>query len=77
MIDHFLKYWALDWIATCFTFGSMHYVGERNRIGFLLGIIGNVIWISFGILAGSWGVIVGNIVLFGLNLKGYLRWKTP
>jgi hypothetical protein len=75
-MDHLLRYYALDWIGTCFTFASMHYVGERNRIGFGIGMVGNIFWISFGILAHSWGVVVGNIVLFGLNLKGHLRWKT-
>lgn len=75
MIDHLMNYYALDWIATSFTFASMHYVGERNRIGFALGMIGNIFWIGFGLMAHSWGVVVGNVVLFGLNFKGHLRWK--
>ncbi|NDC82198.1 hypothetical protein EB093_00830 [bacterium] len=75
MIAHILNYYALDWIATCFTFASMHYVGERKRIGFMAGMIGNIFWISFGFLASSWGVVFGNIVLFGLNLKGHIRWR--
>jgi len=75
MIAHLTNYYALDWIATSFTFGSMHYVGERNRVGFALGMIGNCFWIAFGLMAHSWGVVVGNVVLFGLNLKGHFRWK--
>ncbi|NBV42081.1 hypothetical protein EBR96_04855 [bacterium] len=76
MLEHLMRYWALDWIGMSFTFLSMHYVGERKPIGFAMGMIGNVFWVIFGLLAQSWGVVIGNIVLFGLNFKGHRRWKS-
>jgi len=53
----------------------MHYVGENKAKGFLLGMMGNILWVIFGVLTNGWGLLLGNIVLFILNGKGYWRWK--
>lgn|GEM_PF-654787 len=70
-----LPYGGIDWVASLFTFLCMHYVGENKPKGFLLGMIGNILWVIFGVLTHGWGLLLGNVILFILNGKGYWRWK--
>jgi len=70
-----IRYAGIDWVASLFTFLCMHYVGEKRPFGFLLGMIGNILWVIFGCMTLGWGLVTGNVILFVLNLKGYWRWK--
>jgi len=74
VIDH-VPYGGIDWLASLFTFLCMHYVGENQPKGFLLGMMGNILWVIFGVLTNGWGLLLGNVILFVLNGKGYWRWK--
>jgi hypothetical protein len=69
-----LNYYGLDWIAMLLTFGSIYWIGERRRMGFVLGMIGNMFWFAFGIFADSPATLVANLIIFLLNLRGYLKW---
>lgn len=67
-------YYGLDWIAMGLTFWSIYWIGERRRMGFVLGMIGNGFWFVFGYFAASPATLVANVVIFLLNLRGYLKW---
>jgi hypothetical protein len=67
-------YYGLDWIAMGFTFFSMYWIGERRRIGFVAGMVGNVFWFGFGLIADSPATLVANLIIFGLNARGYWKW---
>ena len=57
------------------TFGSIYWIGERRRMGFALGMIGNGFWFVFGYFADSPATLVANVVILLLNLRGYLKWS--
>jgi len=68
-------YYGLDWIAMGLTFGSIYLIGERRRLGFFWGMIGNCFWFAFGCFADSPATLVANVVILLLNLRGYLKWS--
>lgn len=69
-------YYGLDWVATVFTFLSIYWLGEHRRRGFVIGMVGNGFWFAFGCMADSPATLVANVIIFGLNVRGYLRWPT-
>jgi len=74
-IDSFFIYFGIDWIGAFMLFMSMYLLGDGKRTGFFFGILGCLLMLVFSILAGSLGSFVLNVVLSGLNLRGYLRWN--
>lgn len=75
MLDIVSKYYGLDLIATFITFLGTYYLGNQKRYGFLIILSGNVVWLAFGIWAQSLGIIIANIGLGALNIRGYQKWK--
>ena len=69
-----MRYWGIDWVAMVSSFGALELLGSRNRLGFGLFLIANVCWIVIGYEAGSVAIILGNVIFFGLNLRGLIRW---
>lgn len=55
---------------------AVYLVGIKNKYGFIAGILGNILWITFVILTkGSYGLLVVSPVAFILNIKGYYYWS--
>ena len=70
-----LKYYGIDWLAMVFTVLSICYLGEKKRIGFVYGLLANVCWFIFGVLAVSIANPVANTIFLVLNIRGYLNWR--
>jgi len=74
MFEIISKYYGIDLLAMTITFIGIYILGNKNRYGFLIAISANIIWIIFGVLAETLGVIFANIALSILYLRGYIKW---
>jgi hypothetical protein len=69
------KYYGIDWIGIMFSMLATYYLGQKRKRGFLIGMLGNVAFIGFGIMAQSAANVVANGTYFLLNVRGWIRWK--
>jgi len=74
-MSYITGYWGVDWVAVVATLVGIYLLGERNRTGFILAIIGNFAWFAFGIMSKSGANLLANVLFFALNLRGYYKWK--
>ena len=70
-----MDYYGLDWVAMGTSLLAVYLLGQKSRAGFACFLISNVIWIALGVLAGIWGIAVGNVLFLGLNARGFAKWK--
>ena len=49
--------------------------GNKNKIGWLLSIVTNFLWIYIGIIREVPVIIIATIVYFIFNIRGYLLWR--
>lgn len=62
--------------AAIFELLAIYFIGKKKTSGFILGMIGNMLWITFCVLANSsFGLLLVSPVAFALNVKGYINWK--
>ena len=57
-------------------------VTYKNKAGFLVWIIGNFLWLSYGFITGQYFLMIQYIIFTGLAIFGFLKWhgdehKTP
>lgn len=69
------KFYGLDWAVMLINLYSYYLIGNRNKLGFLLGFIGCIAGILLGIFMPSIPLIIMYICFLILNIKGYLQWK--
>jgi len=64
----------LQWPAMVVTLAAAWAVGStrsrRREVGFWLFIASNVLWMIWGFSEGAWALIVLQVGLFVLNLRG-------
>jgi uncharacterized membrane protein YjjB (DUF3815 family) len=68
------QYYGADWIAMIFTFLWVYSLGNKNRNAFIYGFIGCAAWATYSTFTHSFAGVFANIIISGLNVRGYLMW---
>ncbi|MBT3349384.1 hypothetical protein HN954_05000 [bacterium] len=74
-LESFQTYFGLDFLAMTFSLLSVYFLGSKKRIGFVMYLIANVLWIVVNTRAGILAGVVLNVVLIALNFRGLRNWK--
>ena len=70
-----MNYYGFDWIGTAFGLASIHYLGQRRRVGFVLRIVASIFWVLFGVVARTPAGVIANVVVILLSFKGHRAWR--
>ena len=73
-MDALTHYYGLDWIDAIMTVLAIHFLSQKNRIGFILNIIGATSGLILFTTLMSYPFIALNILLICLNWLGYRKW---
>lgn len=75
-IKHYaIQYYGLDWLITLAVFVSIFFLGDKKKLGFIIGMISAVLTFIFSFQIGSIANGVTAIGLFVLYLRGFIKWR--
>ncbi len=74
-IDFFIKFYGIDILAMFITFTGIYLIGNKKRYGFIIALIGNLIWVILGFWIQSVGLIFANIVIILIYIRNYIKWN--
>ncbi len=70
-----LNYYGTDWIAMGLSVLAVWMLGNKNKNGFIIFIVANLMWIAISVtMIHSYGVILGNVFFVVSNTRGYINW---
>ena len=75
MMETMFKHYGIDWLAMMFTFFAIYTLGNKNRNGFFIMMLGNTSWIIMAIMVNSLAMVFANLVFFIMNVRGFLKWS--
>jgi hypothetical protein len=73
---NFSYYYGFDYLASICVILAMLLLGNKKKFGFLVYCVGSSFAIVFALLAKSPPIIVTNVVVIIINLRGFLMWKS-
>jgi nicotinamide riboside transporter PnuC len=66
----------MSWIAGIFELFGVWLVGNRNRLGFLLNIVGCILWCIIAVyVPGARGILLVAIPAIFINIINYFKWR--
>jgi hypothetical protein len=66
----------MDYIAGAFEILAMILVGQKNKYGFISGLVCNVLWILYVIInQKTFGLLMVVIPMLFINVNNYLLWS--
>jgi hypothetical protein len=75
-LSHLLfQYYCVDWAITATVFAGIFLLGDKKRIGFAIGMVSAILSLVFSFQIKSIANGVTSAVLFGLYLRGFLKWR--
>lgn len=60
---------------SAFTVLGMWLIGNKNRLGWVVGLINQILWISFAIIFKAWGLLPLTLVLIIVYTRNLLKWS--
>jgi len=70
------EYYGIDWLAMILTFTAIYFIGNKNRIGLVLMMFGNMCWAAVGFQADSMAMILANAAFFMMNVRAVYKWSS-
>jgi len=65
----------MDWIAAIFELTAGWIVGNKNKNGYLLFIIGGICWLIYSITSRSaYGLFLVICPAIVINIRNYIKW---
>lgn len=66
-------FWS--WILPCFGLFALWAVGNRWHWGWLVGLIGQVLWLAYGIATSQYGFALSALAFGSMYARNYRRWQ--
>lgn len=74
-MDGLARYYGADWVGMAGNLLALWYLSKQRKRGFLIGSIGCVGWLVFGILTNSAPSVLSNLIYIIMNVRGWRKWK--
>ena len=66
----------MDIIAGLLILVGIYLIGEKNRMGFVACVGGNILWMGYAVMSHSaYGIFLSAIPSLILNINCYFKWK--
>ena len=64
----------MGWVGSALLILSIWLVGKKIRFGFMLGFLGNLLWMVAGVGRNTYDLAVIGLIMALLNLRGWYKW---
>ena len=69
------NFYGADWVGMFGNLFGLWFLSKQQKRGFIIGCVGCLGWLAFGVLTKSAPSIVSNIIYIGMNIRGWRKWK--
>lgn len=73
-----MKHTVIEYLPYLMSFLSylmMHLVGNKNTLGWALGLMNQSLWFTWVILSEQWGFLPMVLIFTFAYIRNYLKWK--
>lgn len=68
------QYYGVDFAAAIFSLIGLWMLGNKNKYGFIFGLLGTLSWTIFNILVCTIPGVISNIIFMLVHTRGFIKW---
>jgi len=65
----------MDYLAGLLELVGLVIIGNKSRLGFLVNMLGNLLWTFVAIRTHLYGLLLVVIPAFFINLRNFIKWR--
>lgn len=69
------QWWS--WVLAAFGLTGIWLAGRKKRAGWLIGVLTQLLWITYGVTTRQWGFIVTALAYAAMYLNNWHAWRAP
>lgn len=66
---------AWSYILTALGITGLILAGSKKRLGWLLGLAAQPLWVAYALVSGQWGFVASGLIYGGVYLRNWYRWR--
>lgn len=64
-----------SWVLTAAGLSGLILAGQRKAVGWALGVLTQVLWISYAVATSQWGFIVSALAYATVYARNWISWR--
>lgn len=65
----------LPWATSAGTLLGMWLVSQKRSVGWIVGLVNQVLWVTFAVVYSAWGLLPLTLALIVIYTRALLRWR--
>lgn len=65
----------LPWATSAGTLLGMWLVGQKRSVGWIVGLVNQVLWVTFAIVYAAWGLLPLTLALIVIYTRALVQWR--
>lgn len=65
----------MDFLAGSLELLACWMIGNKNRKGFIVFILGNIFWFLSGWSTSLYGLMITSIIFSIINIRNFIKWR--
>ena len=66
---------VLSYVLSANSLVSLWLVGNKNKAGFVLGVINQALWVWYALMLKQYGRLIGVIAYTIINIRNLVKWS--
>lgn len=64
----------LSWVGCVLLLYGLKLIGDKKRSGFWVALVGEALWIAWGIIDHAWALVAMSVVISVMYLRAIWAW---
>lgn len=65
---------TFSYILSAVSLTSLWLMGNKNKLGIIVGLAGQILWLAYALMLKQYGLIIGVVAYTIIHVRNLLKW---
>lgn len=65
---------TFSYILSAVSLTSLWLMGNKNKLGIVVGLVGQILWLTYALMLKQYGLIIGVVAYTIIHIRNLLKW---
>lgn len=65
---------TFSYILSAVSLTSLWLMGNKNKLGIIVGLVGQILWLAYALMLKQYGLIIGVVAYTIIHVRNLLKW---
>lgn len=65
---------TFSYILSAVSLTSLWLMGNKNKLGIVVGLAGQILWLAYALMLKQYGLIIGVVAYTIIHVRNLLKW---